>query len=905
MSLIGRRLPFAVLAAVVTLGLTGGAHALRGEEATAQRPPNIVFVLADDLGRSELGVYGNRFNETPHLDQLAREGVLFSDAYAAAPVCSPYRASLMTGQHPARLGIIDYLRPDSSNAISTTVQTLPRVLAEHGYRTGMVGKWHLSGYAFHKARHEIRPTDIGFDWNIGSEVKGVGNGANFWPYVFRTQPIRWLDLQEQRMGEAEYLTDRLNLEAVDFIEQNQDRPFFLYLSHFAPHSILNGRPDLVDSFLRKHPPGPSSRTKCYLCQDEGHEGDPLHHWASQYNPHLAAMLKSIDDGVGLIDDKLKELGIAENTIVIFTSDNGGETNVTSNAPFRGGKSQLYEGGIRVPLIVRWPAQMPSGGKCSSPTSNVDFFPTLLEAAGATQSDMHHSDGVSVLAQWKEPETSAEQRDLFWHYPLDRPHFLGGVSSGAIRSGRWKLIENFDTGESELFEITNDPGEASNVAAGNPDVAQALALKLNEWRKQTGATIPSPPLLAMPGKLSFADYFTPGQISERWFFNSDWSVEDNALSRGSGGDSSTRIFLKDTKFRDAIVRFDFQFQDSHELRLVTGSNGHYNSVVHIHRDHFFVQTAMDRSVPYFSFRHGECAFDFDPDRWYSMTVEFVGDKLVAHVDSQHVAVAQHPIIDNERTYFAFQVDESAAAFDDIQIFDIAKAPEADERFAELEKLKGRFPVEKTAEEQFKILKSNTHELLYQRDAEYRALIVRLDELDAQKVELFPSAFRSSKAAKKAIQNLRKKLLEEDPKYKEMLHETHRAKRALEAYLIEQYENFEELPATQQKRQLELLRRKHSRDATFVSLESSMQRVEQQLEQAYPQLFVSDEELNAQKKKEHARLSKDPAFVRLNRERSDVYRASEDYLLEHNEELNRLSEQLKSEKKPAKKSPGKSS
>ena len=273
-------------------------------ESTAQnRRPNVVFVLADDLGWAELGCYGNGFNETPHLDRLAKQGVRFTHAYAAAPVCSPYRAALLTGQHPARVGITDYLRPNSSNGLPVSHVALPEILGKHDYTTGMVGKWHLTGYKHHEAEFELRPTDHGFGWNTGSEVKGVGNGANFFPYVFRTQPISWIDLPKNKLGKGEYLTDRLNHEAVEFIERNHQRPFFLYLSHYAPHTILNGKPDLVEKYLRKHPPGPSmrDRERCYLCKDSGMKGDACYHWASHHNPHLAAMLESIDDGIGMID----------------------------------------------------------------------------------------------------------------------------------------------------------------------------------------------------------------------------------------------------------------------------------------------------------------------------------------------------------------------------------------------------------------------------------------------------------------------------------------------------------------------------------------------------------------------------------------------------------------------------
>ncbi len=377
--------------------------------------PNIIFILADDLGWSELGCYGNRFHETPHIDVLAREGIRFQQAYASAPVCSPYRASLLTGQYPARHGILDYLRPDASRSLADSATTLPELLKTSGYATGMIGKWHLSGYRHHGAEFEQQPKDHGFDFQIGNEVKSVGNGANFWPYVFRDQKIRWINFPENRLGENEYLIDRMNLEAVDFIERHQNQPFFLYLSHYATHTILNGKQALVKKYTQKHPPGKSSRSRCYLCEDNGKgEGDPDHHWAADHNPHLAAMLESIDQGVGQITRKLKELGIDENTIIIFTSDNGGEGNVTSNAPLSGGKSRLEEGGIRVPLVVRWPARIPAGHLSHQVTCNIDFLPTLLEATGTRSRPVQTVDGISILGNLTAPHRVNNRRSLFWH-----------------------------------------------------------------------------------------------------------------------------------------------------------------------------------------------------------------------------------------------------------------------------------------------------------------------------------------------------------------------------------------------------------------------------------------------------------------------------------------------------------
>ena len=449
--------------------------------------PNIIFILADDLGWSELGCYGNSFNETIHIDRLAKNGVRYTDAYASAPVCSPYRAALLTGQYPARTGILDYLRPNSENGLSTRLITLPEQLRDSGYVTGMIGKWHLSGYRYHGAKRIIRPIDHGFVWNIGSEIKSVGNGANFWPYIFRTQPVKWLDFKERKLGEKEYLTDRLNQEAIEFIEQNKDSPFFLFLSHYAPHTILNGKPKIVAKYRAKHPPGKSTRNKCYLCQDAALEGDPQNHWAGNHNPHLAAMLESIDDGVGRILSKLKSLNLDQNTIVIFTSDNGGETKVTSNAPLRGGKSQLYEGGIRVPLIVSWPDAISPSRVSTHPTSNVDFYPTLLEAAKIPANVQQPLDGISLLKTWKHPDVSPKRRALFWHYPLEKPHFLGGVSSGAIRLSNWKLIENFTNNSIELYNIPKDPSESVNLAKKKPTLSKSLLNELIAWRKLIGAT----------------------------------------------------------------------------------------------------------------------------------------------------------------------------------------------------------------------------------------------------------------------------------------------------------------------------------------------------------------------------------------------------------------------------------
>ena len=854
--------------------------------ANAADRPNVVFVLADDLGWAELGCYGNGFNETPNLDRLAQEGMRFTHAYAAAPVCSPYRAALLTGQHPARVGILDYLRPNSANALSTSNVTLPEMLGRHGYATGKIGKWHLSGYAYHGAEHELKPVDHGFAWDFGGEVKGVGNGANFWPYVFRDQPVRWLDIPNQRLGEDEYLTDRLNQEAVDFIERHRDEPFFLYLSHYAPHTILNGRPDLVKKYIRKHPPGKSGRDRCYLCEDaELGKGDPGHHWAVDHNPHLAAMLESIDQGIGQIASKLEELGLADNTIFIFTSDNGGESNVTSNAPLRGGKSELYEGGIRVPLIVRWPRSIPAGAVCEQPTQNVDFYPTLLAAADVKPDPAQKLDGVSTLETWKNPSIQIKRDFLAWHYPLDRPHFLGGVSGGAIRTVDWKLIEHFDSGNVELFSLKDDPGETTNMASDNPAEVTRLQKQLAIWRESVGARIPSPPLLTESRQLYFAEHFNPNHLSERLWYNVDWKAEDGVLKRLKNGSGNTRIFLRDAEYRDTVIRFDFRLGDAQDVRLMTGSGGHYNTVLHLRPDHFFLQTAKDESVPYFSYRHGECAYDFDTDRWYTMTVEFLGDEAIAHLDHEHLVRAKHPIIDRTRQYFAFQVDEHAAEFDNVQIL-TAVARKTEDGRVKVEAADDRFPLEKSLQEQFDIRKTNAHEWYYQRDQTYRDLVKRVDELDEQKKQRFPEAFRSHKDFHKAIQEERKRLLKADSVYKETLFATHRANREIDEWLIAKQPGLEDVPSNRRKAALDQLRARFAAAPELLALVQKAKQAQAKLEAEYPHLFISDEEITARKKAAHDALRNNAEFKRLTKERADTYNARQNYLLTTDDELKRL-------------------
>ena len=418
-----------------------------------QKKPNIIFILTDDLGWAELGCYGNKFNETPNIDKLASQGMLFTDAYAAAPVCSPSRASLMTGQYPARIGITDYLQPDTDWHLPNDIVTLAEIFKKAGYITGMTGKWHLSGYASGDVKYG--PDKYSFDEVILSEKTGISDGSYFHPYVRVDRNIKPV------LGEKEYLTDRLNYETIKFIERNKDNPFFFYKSHYSPHWKLKGKEDHVCYFEKKLKKGS---------------------YYEKANPALAAMLKVIDEGVGLIIEQLESLGIADRTIVVFTSDNGGDGPLTSNAPLRAGKSTLYEGGIREPLIVKWPGVVQPGSVCKTPTITPDFYPTFAEIIGAKIASSHHVDGTSVVPLLQGRTINRDA--LYWHYPL-----IGERSSGAIRKDNWKLIEFFKSQQLELYNLAKDIGESKNLASQYPERVKELHDHLSKWREEVGAMIP--------------------------------------------------------------------------------------------------------------------------------------------------------------------------------------------------------------------------------------------------------------------------------------------------------------------------------------------------------------------------------------------------------------------------------
>ena len=455
------------------LWLCGGLvllSAFATARAADEPPPNVVLIVADDLGGADLECYVSTFYRTPNLDRLAAEGRRFSQAYAACPVCSPTRAALMTGKHPARLHLTDWLpgrpdrpsqklrRPAFRQQLPLEERTLAEALKAGGYATALVGKWHLGGAGF-------EPTRQGFDLNIAGDE--TGTALSYWsPFERngRTMP----GLADAPPGQ--YLTDRLTTEAERFIEDHRAGPFFLYMPHYAVHTPMTAKPELVAKFPKW-------------------DGTPH---GRQENPIYAAMLASLDESVGRIVATLDRLGLTERTLILFTSDNGGlavregpHTPPTINAPWREGKGWVYEGGIRVPLIVRWPKTIAPGVE-TTPVWSADLLPTILALCG--QDKTAPVDGVSLARLLTKGEPLAP-RALYWHYP----HYSNQISrpAGAVRDGDWKLVEDYETGRRELFHLGRDPSETTNLADRQPEKLAELAEKLATWRREVDAQMPSP------------------------------------------------------------------------------------------------------------------------------------------------------------------------------------------------------------------------------------------------------------------------------------------------------------------------------------------------------------------------------------------------------------------------------
>ncbi len=448
--------------------------------SAAEQPPNVIFILADDLGWRDLGCYGSTFYETPNLDRLAAQGVRFTDAYAACNVCSPTRASILSGKYPARLHLTDWLpgRPDGPTQklkrpvirgeLPLEEFTVAEAMKAGGYATGFLGKWHLGG-------PEFFPEKQGFDLNLGG--CSLGHPPSYFsPYKIPTLPDG---------PPGEYLTDRLTDEALKFIEEKREQPFLLYFSHYAVHNPQQAKPELVERFKAKLAKMPSSAEPEFI-SDHGRQVRTV-----QDKPIYAAMVASLDESVGRVLAKLDELKLADRTIVVFMSDNGGlstaEGTPTSNLPLRMGKGWNYEGGIREPLIVKWPGVTKAGSVSAAPVISTDFYPTFLEMCGLPARPEQHLDGVS-FAPLLRGETMPE-RPLFWHYP----HYSnqGGGPGGAMRLGDWKLIENFEDESVELYHLPEDIGESQNLAAREPKRAAAMLERLRAWRDSVDAQMMTP------------------------------------------------------------------------------------------------------------------------------------------------------------------------------------------------------------------------------------------------------------------------------------------------------------------------------------------------------------------------------------------------------------------------------
>jgi arylsulfatase A-like enzyme len=449
---------------LVTLLVFGVAASGGDNAAAAANPPplNVVLIVADDLGWTDLGCYGSDLYKSPHLDRLARDGMRFTASYSACTVCSPTRAALLTGKYPARLHITDWIPgmppenpklvvPEFTKQLPLEEKTLAEILHAAGYATASIGKWHLGGPPYY-------PEHQGFDLNIAGTDQPQPRPGYFAPYA--------IDTIEQG-PEGEYITDRLGAEAVKFTRANAAKPFFLYLPHFAVHLPVQAKKDLIAKYQKQVQPG-------------------MRHVNAAY----AAMIDSMDQTVGRLRETLDELKIADRTIIIFTSDNGGRIPTTSNAPLRAGKGSCYEGGVRVPLVVYWPNVTRPGSTSDARVITVDLFPTILEMLGRRAAPDATCDGVSLVPLLRQSGKLAE-RALFWHYPHYQHYQLEGTTPyGAIRRGDWKLIEFYDDLRVELYNEHEDVGERNNLAAAEPERVSALRKELHDWRAAVGAQMPT-------------------------------------------------------------------------------------------------------------------------------------------------------------------------------------------------------------------------------------------------------------------------------------------------------------------------------------------------------------------------------------------------------------------------------
>ncbi len=445
------------------------------------KPMNIVFILVDDLGQKDIGIEGSTFYETPNIDKLASGGMRFTNGYATCEVCSPSRASIMLGKYPPRIGITDWIGAATGTRWNRNDRVLPaanrsslphedislaEAMKEAGYKTFFAGKWHLGGQGSF-------PEDHGFDINKGGHHRGSPPGGFFSPYK---NP----KLKDGPKGES--LTLRLASETVQFIEANKDQKFFAYLSFYAVHAPIQTTDELRAKYIKKAKDRGLAKSRFLFDRTM-----PVRQ--VQDNPVYAGMMETVDQAVGMVMGKLEELGLADQTAIFFTGDNGGVSSgdafATSNLPLRGGKGRQWEGGIREPYYIKAPGVTKKDSVSETPVTGTDFYPTILELAGIPPKPKQHVDGVSLVPLLK-GGTLAE-RDLYWHYP----HYgnQGGEPCAIIRSTSWKLIHYYEDGRDELYNLEEDIGEQADRLEAHPQVAQRLSAKLGTWLKETGALIP--------------------------------------------------------------------------------------------------------------------------------------------------------------------------------------------------------------------------------------------------------------------------------------------------------------------------------------------------------------------------------------------------------------------------------
>jgi arylsulfatase A-like enzyme len=441
-----------------------------------QRLPNILFILVDDMGWRDLACYGHQIHETPNIDQLAADGMRFTNAYAACPICAPSRATIMTGKFPSNTGFVDNYASELSGKVLQRSKdrqfldlkefTLAEAFQAGGYQTGFLGKWHLSQGMEHRL-----PTDQGFDVNVAGSFWGHPLKGYFSPYQMP-------GLENGPKGE--YLTDRLTSEAIRVMDgfSKHDKPWLLYMSYYTVHGPLHSKPEKTKKYAEK-----ARQAKVKL-----------------KSPAYAGMVESLDENVGRLLDWLDEKGLRKNTIIVLTSDNGGMVRATENRPLRSYKGDLYEGGIRVPCIIDWPGVIRPGSVSDTPIHGVDFFATFLAAAGLPQQPEHHEDSVNLVPLLK-GDADFDRGPMVWHYPVGVPHIAHSKPGSVIRIGDWKYLRFYEDGREELYNLKADIGETKNLVASMPEKAAEMKAQLDTVLKAHKATIPTsvPKKPSRPGR----------------------------------------------------------------------------------------------------------------------------------------------------------------------------------------------------------------------------------------------------------------------------------------------------------------------------------------------------------------------------------------------------------------------